>query len=421
MGMNASTITIRNAVGRGVRLWAISFLGILAAVWTLVTICLVPVGVGLLLVPRAVRRLRRVASHARRRAYDWHGIEIPDPYGPERSYEPTFMGRVQEIQALLTDPATGRDLIWGFTDLFVGGLLALLPAALIIYGLEGFLQAPLWMAFHNSGYHELYFGIPVRSVATGLVCIPVGVASIAVGIWRGPALVAASARWERWILSATPVSLERRVQELQESRAEAVDASAAELRRIERDLHDGAQARLVAMGMTLGAIEHLMDKDPERARLLLAETRMASTKALTELRDLVRGIHPPVLADRGLADAVKALALDSPLKAEVSSELNGRLEAPLESAAYFAVSEILTNAAKHAQANRVWIDLRHQDGCLRITVTDDGRGGASLDKGTGLRGIERRIGVFDGVLALSSPVGGPTIVTLEIPSDAPQD
>jgi signal transduction histidine kinase len=174
------------------------------------------------------------------------------------------------------------------------------------------------------------------------------------------------------------------------------------------------------MGMTLGAIEHLMEKDPERARQLLAETRQASTKALHELRDLVRGIHPPVLADRGLADAVKALALDSPLKAEVASELDGRLEAPLESAAYFAVSEILTNVAKHAQADRVWIDLRHQNDFLRITVTDDGRGGASLDGGTGLRGIERRIGVFDGVLALSSPIGGPTVVTLEIPTAAPQ-
>jgi len=167
--------------------------------------------------------------------------------------------------------------------------------------------------------------------------------------------------------------------------------------------------------MTLGAIEHLLDKDPEKARVLLAETRQTSAQALQELRDLVRGIHPPVLADRGLGDAVKALALDHPLRPEVTVDLPGRADPPVESAAYFAVSEILTNAAKHSGASRVWIDLRYEDGTLRISVTDDGRGGARMEDGTGLRGIERRIGTFDGVLALSSPPGGPTIVTLELP------
>src|SRR5690606_25589163 len=186
-------------------------------------------------------------------------------------------------------------------------------------------------------------------------------------------------------------------------------------RRIERDLHDGAQARLVAMGMTLGAIEHLLDKDPEKARLLLAETRQTSAQALQELRDLVRGIHPPVLADRGLGDAVTAPALARRRRPEVTVDLPGRADPPVDSAAYFAVPEILTNAAKHSGASRVWIDLRYEDGTLRISVTDDGRGGARMEDGTGLRGIERRIGTFDGVLALSSPPGGPTIVTLELP------
>ncbi|MGH3240132.1 MAG: sensor histidine kinase, partial [Spirillospora sp.] len=184
---------------------------------------------------------------------------------------------------------------------------------------------------------------------------------------------------------------------------------------IERDLHDGAQARLVAMGMSLGAIEHLLDKDPEKARILLAEARASSAKALHELRDLVRGIHPPVLADRGIGDAIKALALDHPLRVEVNADLPARPEPPVESAAYFAVSEILTNAAKHSGASRVWIDVRYEQGMLRISITDDGQGGATLDGGTGLRGLERRIGTFDGVLALSSPVGGPTIVTMELP------
>jgi signal transduction histidine kinase len=169
------------------------------------------------------------------------------------------------------------------------------------------------------------------------------------------------------------------------------------------------------MGMNLGAVEELLEKDPAAARALLAETRESSAKALDELRNLVRGIHPPVLADRGLGDAVRALALDSPLQVDVSVQLPGRLALPVESAAYFAVSEVLTNAAKHAGAQRVWIDLRHAAGRLRITLADDGRGGANAAGGTGLHGIARRLGTFDGTLALDSPPGGPTVVTLELP------
>jgi signal transduction histidine kinase len=187
------------------------------------------------------------------------------------------------------------------------------------------------------------------------------------------------------------------------------------MRRIERDLHDGAQARLVAMGMALDAAERLLDDSPAAARALLVEARESSAKALAELRDLVRGIHPPVLADRGLGDAVRALALDSPLRVQLASEMTGRPPAPVESAAYFSVSELLANVSKHADAGQVWIDIRHERGMLRIGVTDDGRGGADPARGTGLHGIERRLAAFDGVLALTSPSGGPTVVNMEIP------
>ncbi len=211
----------------------------------------------------------------------------------------------------------------------------------------------------------------------------VATAFVAIGYAIAPKMLNVYGRWGRTILGPTQKSqLALRVQRLTETRSEAVDASAAELRRIERDLHDGAQARLVAMGMTLGAIEHLLDKDPEKARLLLAETRASSARALHELRDLVRGIHPPVLADRGLGDAVKALALDNPMRVEVTADVPGRAEPPVESAAYFAVSEILTNAAKHS-GRPAWIDMGYENGMLRVTVTDDGRGGATLDGGRG--------------------------------------
>ena len=152
------------------------------------------------------------------------------------------------------------------------------------------------------------------------------------------------------------------MRQLTQTRTEALDTGAAEIRRIERDLHDGAQARLVAMGMTLDAAGQVIDSNPEAARALLLEARDASVKALAELRALVRGIHPPVLADRGLADAIRALALDTPARIHLASELNGRPPAPVESAAYFAVSELLANVSKHAEARQTWIDIRHAGG-----------------------------------------------------------
>jgi signal transduction histidine kinase len=167
--------------------------------------------------------------------------------------------------------------------------------------------------------------------------------------------------------------------------------------------------------MTLDAAGQLLDENPEAARALLLEARDASVKALAELRNLVRGIHPPVLADRGLAAAVQALALEAPLRVRVAATLPGRPEPPVESAAYFAVSELLANVSKHAHAAQAWIDLRYDGGRLRIDVGDDGPGGADPAGGSGLAGIERRLAAFDGVLALSSPPGGPTVVSLEIP------
>jgi signal transduction histidine kinase len=209
--------------------------------------------------------------------------------------------------------------------------------------------------------------------------------------------------------------LTNRVQRLSETRTDAVDTAAAELRRVERDLHDGAQARLVALGMSLRAAERLFETSPGAALAMVGEAREMSSRALTELRDLVRGIHPPVLADRGLGDAVRALALETPVNAKLDIDLPGRLAPPVESAAYFAVAEVLANAAKHAHARTVDIHMRHDGYALRIAVTDDGVGGADPDKGSGLRGVERRLGSFDGILAVNSPPGGPTIVVIEVP------
>ncbi len=230
---------------------------------------------------------------------------------------------------------------------------------------------------------------------------------LAFGLWLVPRTLGAR--------GALVGRLTSRVQRLSETRTDAVDTAAAELRRVERDLHDGAQARLVALGMSLRAAERLIETSPKAALALVGEARAMSSRALTELRDLVRGIHPPVLADRGLGDAVRALTLETPVATKLDIDLPGRLAEPVESAAYFAVAEVLANAAKHAQAQMVEIHMRHTGDVLRIAVTDDGIGGADPAKGSGLRGVERRLGTFDGILAVNSPPGGPTIIVIEVP------
>jgi signal transduction histidine kinase len=250
-----------------------------------------------------------------------------------------------------------------------------------------------------------------------------GAAILALGIWLVPRTIGVHAR----TLLRPDSELAGRVEQLTQTRAAAVDTAAAELRRVERDLHDGAQARLVALGMSLRAAERLITTSPQAAIALVAEARESSSKALTELRDLVRGMYPPVLADRGLADAVRALALDTPVRTETDIDLPGRLELPVESAGYFAIAEALTNAVKHSGTRLVQIRIRYaaarhapgrpsaEPGMLRIEVTDYGTGGADPARGSGLQGVERRLATFDGILAVSSPPGGPTMIVMEIP------
>jgi signal transduction histidine kinase len=223
-------------------------------------------------------------------------------------------------------------------------------------------------------------------------------------------------------LFALPVSASReqalteRVDVLTRTREDALDVQVAEMRRVERDLHDGAQARLVSLGMSLGMADELLDSDPDEAHRLLAEARTAAGDALGDLRALVRGILPPVLADRGLGGAIEALVLASPIPVELTVELPAeRLPAPVESAAYFAVAEAITNVIKHSGARAVWVRLRHVDGLLFMVVEDDGQGGADPNLGSGLRGIRLRLEAFDGTVGISSPSGGPTIVTMEVP------
>ena len=332
--------------------------GALALIW---------VGIPLLLV--AIPATRWLADRHRRMAGRVLGTAIPEQYRPAQR------GPVQRVLGWARDPMTWRDLGWLLWTVTFGFVLSLLVVLLLLLVVTG----GLW-----------YFGVEPLMRARSAV--------------------------DRWFLTVGHTErLEQRVQDLTESRADVVDHSATELRRIERDLHDGAQARLVALSMHLGMAESVLEKDPEAARRLVADARQATVSAIGDLRSVLRGIHPPVLADRGLAGAVTALALDLAVPVQVDADLAGRPPAPVESAVYFALAECLANVVKHAGAEHAWVRLRHRDGMLCGEVGDDGHGGADAGQGTGMLGVMRRLAAFDGTMAVSSPTGGPTLVTVEVP------
>lgn len=282
------------------------------------------------------------------------------------------------------------------------------------------------------GLWTLVAGVTVLPIAALPVLALVGAVTLSVTPGFLPyavallvaALVAAPFAWRILrplavrFLGPIPTSrLGKRVRELEEIRADLTETQAAELERIERGLHDGAQARLVALGMSMQAAERMVDNNPDAAKALLVEARKSSVAALTELRSLVRGINPPILVERGLTDAVRALALDAAVEVSVEGSLPGRAERPVESAVYFAVAELLANVAKHAHASSVTVTLDHADRVLTATVTDDGTGGASASAGSGLAGLERRARAFGGTLTIDSPAGGPTRITVAVPCE----
>ena len=392
-------------------LWPVS-IALYIAIW--ITVDLIPLGIGILLVPVAVKALRSLAEWKRRMVHQWSGIRVESPYLPLPPAEPGFRGRFDEAVRLVKDPGTWRDVAWLFMDLCVSPMLALFSMATVIGGLLGMAMPIIWEPFVKDWPNSLYLFVPVNETTAPFMPIP-GLLVLLVGLLLAPWWVKLHSRFVRWALGPTKRT---RMAALSQTRREIRDSSAAELRRIERDLHDGTQARLVAMGMTINTAQAMMRSNPEAAEALLTEAKNASVTALGELRDLVRGIHPPVLADRGLGDAVRALAADCAISAEVNVEIPERVGPALESAAYFAVSELLGNVVKHSGANRVDIDLRIENGELRISVTDDGRGGANPETGTGLRGIERRLAAFDGLLAIQSPIGGPTSAHITLPVES---
>jgi signal transduction histidine kinase len=263
------------------------------------------------------------------------------------------------------------------------------------------------------------------SMAAGLWVFVLGVILCSYGFWWGVLLilVAALEIWVAYHLLVAP--LPQRVRELERSRAHAVDDSAARLRKIERDLHDGAQAQMVAVAMKLGlAREHLDSMvdgsgqaDLERVLELVDAAHRGAKEAINELRDLARGIHPPVL-DHGLGAALTTLAARSDVPVELVIDLPERPSAAIETIAYFCAAELLANVAKHSGARRATLEVMHAPGQLRMRVSDDGSGGARIEARGGLAGLDERVRTVDGRLQVSSPPRGPTVVTVELPSRA---
>ena len=382
-------------------------------VLSVTSLALIPaLGIGFAMFPMVTAAVRWRANLQRRIGL-WSGVTIPSPY---RSIPPdATIGTWRRFRWVVRDPATWRDFAWLIPGALSGGVLGLVAFCIPGYGLEGLLLVPVLLHFLIGWYGYGVFW-PLDNIVEALLTPPQGVLLLTLGLAAAPWLLWLDAQFAKLFLAPTPAAqLRQRVERLTITRADTVDAQAAELRRIERDLHDGAQARLVSLSMNIGLAEELLRRDPAAAQQLLAEARESSGRALAELRDLVRGIHPPVLAERGLDGAVRALALATPLKVDVDIDLSGRPEAPVESAAYFAVAEALANLAKHSGARVAWVSMAHADGKLMITVGDNGTGGADPAAGTGLRGLERRLAAFDGTMVVSSPPGGPTVVTMELP------
>jgi len=362
---------------------ALAFFSILFITVMMITVVgtLAVVAAGLL--PETVLLIRRMAGMKRHRVAGWTGREIPEAYLPLRG---TLWER---IRTALQDTCTYADLRWMLTH--------------YLYGFLGLLAAPLWV-----------LGLVVDGAWCGLL------RRNAVVLPLISRLADLDATWSYALLKPPPKALlAERVTVLTETRASAIAAHSAELRRIERDLHDGTQARLVALSMRIGLAKRAYDRDPEAARKLLDEAQDQAQAALAELRHVVRAIHPPILTDRGLVGAVRALAAGSGLDVAIEFENlpdgGPRAPAAVEAAAYFLVAEALTNVAKYSGVTRAEARLERLPNGLRVCVRDEGRGGADDTQGSGLLGIRRRVAALDGTFSLTSPVGGPTVIEVELP------
>jgi signal transduction histidine kinase len=354
--------------------------------------------IGLPILMAAVASVKWFARGERRRASWVLGERIPSLYLPP--HRPGILGY---LHTAIGDTAIWKDLLW---------LLVLLPLlGLVFFTVQvtawatalGIILLPLWYWPIPEGVD---FGLlNVDTLPEAFAMIPVGLVAFALCVPLTRAMALGLGSTARSLLAP---SERRRVMELERTRAGAVDAQAAELQRIERDLHDGAQARLVALAMDLGMAQEKLATDPEGAQALITGAHSEAKKAIAELRDLSRGIYPAILTDRGLGPALSSIAARNPVEVALDVDLDERLPAATEAAAYFVAVEALTNVAKHSGAEHAHVRIGRQDETLRVEITDDGSGGAD-PAGAGLTGLRQRVEALDGRLAVQSGELGTTI------------
>jgi signal transduction histidine kinase len=377
-------------------------------VGTAITLVGIPILIGTIYAWRWLAQLERRLIGA------LTGVQIPSPYRPD----PTGAGWSRKVYARLADPATWKDLVFLLLQLPLG-IVAFAAATVVLGCAASWLAAPAYYWAVPDGVDLGLF--QVDTLPGALALVPLGALLAFVGI---PALGLLGRYYGELgallLGSNADPELTAQVSELEGARSRIIAAADAERRRIERDLHDGAQQRLVALSLTLRMAESRAEKDPEAQELIRSAGEEAGL-ALKELRDLARGIHPAILTNRGLAAALDDLAGRATVPVEVIESPRERLPDQVEAAAYFVVSECLANVGKHAQASSATVSVTAQDGQLLVEVRDDGTGGVDIENGHGIQGLEDRVGALGGTLAVESPPGTGTGVLATIPLALPAE
>ena len=378
------------------------------------------VWLGIPILIATLRACRGLAVLERRATVAATGHALPPHHYRVNLADGRGHGSTVGLFSQLSDPQAWRDLLHALLGFPVRLAAAVITLAWGLGGLGGLFYVSWQWALPRNGHYRGLLDL-VAGVDSPAADIGVNTALGALLLLTFPtmtrALVAARAGLARGLLTNQTAALRARTTELATARRAAVDAEAQTLRRLERDLHDGPQQRLVRLDMDLETIARRLDDDPEKARPLLAEAITQNREALAELRALARGIAPPILADRGLAEAITAAAARCPVPVTLDITLPDapRPAAAVENTSYFVVTEALTNIAKHSAASQASVIVGADDDRIIVQVSDDGRGGAHPGKGSGLAGLADRLATVEGSLHVTSPEGGPTVLVAEIP------
>jgi signal transduction histidine kinase len=369
---------------------------------------LVPFGLGFVVLNGAARLIRTLAGAERMRATLLLDADLSE--APRGTVEGTWRQRWRQNRR---DALLRREVAYCLWLLPATSSATVLVVPLWSAGLVGILS-PLYAGFVADGDLLPWWNLP--AAAESAAAVAAGSALLIAAVAVTGALARALLRLVVGHLAPRPVdALRARITELTQTRAGVLEATDAERQRIERDLHDGAQQHLVALAMNLGRAKAKFDSDPAAARELVQHAHEEAKESITALRNVVQGLHPPVLTDRGLDAALSTLAARSPVPVRLDVDLPQRFDPTVESVAYFVVSEALTNAARHAGAGQITVTVRGTGSAVTVIIADDGRGGATERPGGGLRGLRDRVAAIDGTVSFSSPLGGGTTITMEVP------